>query len=73
MRLGIRSVVSFYCRSCTFLAEHKMIDVPKKGTKFVLARHFDGLPKLDNFKLIEVDIPELQTGGIFYCAYQSIL
>lgn len=40
-----------------------MIDIPKKAKKFVLAKHFDGLPKLEDFQLIEVDIPELQTGG----------
>ena len=40
-----------------------MIDVPKKSKKFILASHFDGLPKHENFKLVEADIPELQTGG----------
>ena len=44
-------------------SSHKMIDVPKKSKKFILASHFDGLPKHENFKLVEVDIPELQTGG----------
>ena len=40
-----------------------MIDIPTKGKKFILARHFEGLPKLENFKLVDVDIPELKTGG----------
>jgi NADPH-dependent curcumin reductase CurA len=41
-----------------------MIDVPTKGKKYVLEHHFNGLPTLENFKLVDVDIPELQTGGI---------
>jgi hypothetical protein len=40
-----------------------MIDMPTKGKKFILAHHFDGLPKLENLKLVDFDIPELQTGG----------
>lgn len=40
-----------------------MIDVPKTGKKFILARHFEGLPTHDDFKLLEFEIPELQTGG----------
>lgn len=41
-----------------------MIDVPTKGKKYVLEHHFNGLPTLENFKLVDVDIPELQTGEI---------
>lgn len=44
----------------------KMIDIPKKGKKFILAQHFKGLPTLENFKLVEFDIPELKTGGMLY-------
>lgn len=40
-----------------------MIDIPKKGKKFILARHFEGSPTHDNFKLVEFDIPDLQEGG----------
>lgn len=40
-----------------------MIDIPKKGKKFILARHFEGSPTHDNFKLVEFDIPNLQEGG----------
>ena len=35
-----------------------------KAKKFILVSHFDGLPKLDNFQLIEEDLPELEVGGI---------
>ena len=40
-----------------------MLDIPKKSKTFILKKHFDGLPKHENFQLVEVDIPELQTGG----------
>ena len=40
-----------------------MLDIPKKSKKFILKQHFDGLPKLENFQLVEEDIPALQTGG----------
>ena len=31
-----------------------------KAKVFVLARHFDGLPTPENFKLIEEELPELK-------------
>lgn len=58
-----------------------MIDVPKKGKKFVMKRHFEGLPTHEDFLLVEEDIPELQPGGIGFfnttfqkqCYIKSIL
>ena len=40
-----------------------MIDVPKIAKKFVMKKHFEGLPSHEDFLLVEEDIPELQTGG----------
>ena len=36
-----------------------------KAKKWILNKHFDGWPKDENFKLIEEDLPELQTNRIF--------
>ena len=35
-----------------------------KAKVFLLAHHFDGAPKNDNFQLIE-ELPELKEGGLF--------
>ena len=40
-----------------------MATIPKKGKRFILAKHFQGLPKHSNFQLKEFDIPELKNGG----------
>jgi hypothetical protein len=32
-----------------------------KAKKWILNKYFDGWPKDENFKLIEEDLPELQT------------
>lgn len=53
-----------------------MIDIPKKAKKFVMKRHFEGLPTHDDFSLVEEDIPELKTGGetcSLYCPYLMIM
>ena len=34
-----------------------------KAKKFILAHHFDGAPKADNFQLVEEELPELKPGG----------
>jgi len=34
-----------------------------KAKKFIMVRHFDGVPKPDNFQLVEEDLPELEVGG----------
>ena len=35
-----------------------------KAKQFILARHFDGMPTPENFKLIEEELPELKQGRI---------
>ena len=30
------------------------------GQKYVLKRHFDGLPKADDFELVEEELPDLK-------------
>lgn len=35
-----------------------------KAKKFIMVRHFDGVPKPDNFQLVEEDLPELEVGGM---------
>ena len=37
-----------------------------KGRRFVLTRHFDGLPKPDDFELVEEELPELKDGEILF-------
>jgi len=37
-----------------------------KAKVFLLAHHFDGAPKTDNFQLTEEEIPELKDGGLCY-------
>lgn len=56
----------FHLKKHTFSLGCIMIDVPKKAKKFVLKKQFDGLPKLEDFELVEEDIPELQVGGTVY-------
>ena len=34
-----------------------------KAKKFIMVRHFDGVPKPDNFQIVEEDLPELEVGG----------
>ena len=38
------------------------------GKKFVLKNHFDGLPKAEDFELVEENLPELKDGEIFITA-----
>jgi hypothetical protein len=33
-----------------------------KGRRFILKRHFDGLPKREDFDLVEEELPELKDG-----------
>ena len=35
-----------------------------KAKKWILAKHFDGWPNDENLKLVEEELPELQTNGI---------
>lgn len=35
-----------------------------KALKFTLARHFEGLPTAENFKLVEEELPEVKEDGI---------
>jgi len=37
-----------------------------KGKKWVLKRHFSGAPKLDDFELVEEEMPELKDGEFMY-------
>ena len=34
-----------------------------KAHKFVLAKHFQGLPKVSDLQLLQEDLPDLQNGG----------
>lgn len=42
-----------------------------KTKKFILTKHFDGFPKLDDFKLIEHDLPILKDKGNFMCLFAT--
>ena len=35
-----------------------------KSKRFILKKPFEGVPKLDNFELVEEDLPELKNGEI---------
>ena len=35
---------------------------------FILAHHFDGAPRSDNFKLVEEELPALREGGLLFHA-----
>ncbi len=35
-----------------------------KGKRFVLKRHFDGMPKREDFDLVEEELPELKDGEV---------
>lgn len=37
-----------------------------KAKKFIYAKPFEGFPKLDNFRLEEETLPELQNGGSYW-------
>ena len=37
-----------------------------KGRRFVLKHHFDGLPKREDFDLVEEEMPALKDGDIMY-------
>jgi hypothetical protein len=37
-----------------------------KGRRWVLKHHFDGLPKADDFELVEEELPELQEGEFLF-------
>jgi hypothetical protein len=37
-----------------------------KGRRFILKRHFDGLPKPDDFDLMEEELPELKDGEFLF-------
>ena len=39
---------------------------PHVAKKFLLARHFDGAPRKDNFQLVEEELPALEQGGWCY-------
>lgn len=51
----------FFIRS--YLSAVNGIEAMVKAKKFILARHFDGVPTPNDFKLVEEELPELQTGG----------
>ena len=34
-----------------------------KAKKFIMAHHFVGLPKKEDFQLVEEELPALQAGG----------
>ena len=36
------------------------------GRKWVLKQHFSGEPKLDDFELVEEELPELKNGEIMF-------
>ena len=36
------------------------------GRKFVLKQHFDGLPKVEDFEIVEEELGELQDGEIIF-------
>jgi len=35
-----------------------------RAKKFLLKKHFVGLPKLDDFELVEEELPNLNEGGV---------
>jgi prostaglandin reductase 1 len=37
-----------------------------KGRRFILKRHFDGLPKADDFDLVEEELPALKEGEFLF-------
>ena len=37
-----------------------------KGRRFVLKRSFEGLPKPEDFELVEEELPELQDGDFLF-------
>jgi prostaglandin reductase 1 len=37
-----------------------------KGRRFILKHHFDGLPKADDFDLVEEELPELKEGEFLF-------
>ena len=37
-----------------------------KGRRFVLKRHFDGLPKREDFYLVEEELPALKDGEFLF-------
>lgn len=44
-----------------------------KAKKFILAKPFDGVPTLDNFELVEEDLPPLKNGEVLAVAeYLSV-
>jgi len=45
-----------------FFRKFKMV----KGRKWVLKRHFSGEPKIDDFELVEEELPELKDGEIMF-------
>lgn len=34
-----------------------------KAKKYILVRHFDGLPKKEDLKIVEEELPALKDGG----------
>ena len=42
-----------------------------KAKKFVLAKHFDGEPKDEDFEVVEEELPELKENGKSYIKYQT--
>ena len=37
-----------------------------KGRKWILKQHFSGEPKIDDFELVEEELPELKNGEIMF-------
>jgi prostaglandin reductase 1 len=37
-----------------------------KGRRFILKRSFEGLPKPEDFELVEEELPELQDGDFLF-------
>ena len=35
-----------------------------KARKFVLKHHFEGIPKIDDFELVEEELPEMKDGDV---------
>ncbi|XP_066276607.1 prostaglandin reductase 1-like isoform X2 [Branchiostoma lanceolatum] len=64
---GQRSTVGPECVSRLFKSVVNMV----KSKRFVVARHFDGLPKESDFQLVEEETPDLKDGEILVASIFS--
>ena len=53
-------------QNCYFKFPDKKNPKMAIGRKWVLKQHFSGEPKLDDFELVEEELPELKNGEIMF-------